>query len=532
MDAVRLEMDDFSRLDPWIAEFEALPVRHPSDLPPEVIRRVAPSITMALVLRKPDHPDLLQWFEKGMIIFKDVSEAGPAIRMFIPLALFYFLRGDVVALEHVINLFQWCADDTASFYSQLAFQSIRAFYCLYTDRHEECLRIDAAVLQMEKQLGITLIFPEIIGAIALLRSGKPDCARSRLRRLAPHAAGWNNWARGLYHTAAGWLAIVERAYPTAKTHALKGLVQGKRLGNLMLLPLLYLLCALAHGKNGHPQAAQAYLNKARKLSLRFNTHHILFGCHLLQAELAASHGRQKDLAPALASAFALGAEHNYLSTYFWRKEMMTQLCIEALKRDIEPAYARMLIRHHRLLPDHPPIHIKHWPWQIKIFTLGAFRLEIDSQPVNFNNKPPLKPLLLLKYLVAKGGRNIPVAPLRAGLWPDSDEIQAKNAFKAALRRLRELLKEQRALILESDRLSLNPKLCWTDLWEYEDICSKVESEIKKNASPRKLTHLRRSLDTFYQGPFLWNEDADWILSKRDALASRFVKITQYFSSIQ
>ncbi len=107
---------------------------------------------------------------------------------------------------------------------------------------------------------------------------------------------------------------------------------------------------------------------------------------------------------ALARMFALGSKQRYRTTLTWIPAMMSELCALALELDIEPAYARWLIRERRLLP--PQQDLLDWPRTLEIRTLGAFQVAKNGEVLEFWHKIPRKPLTLLKAIVAEGTRGL------------------------------------------------------------------------------------------------------------------------------
>ncbi len=75
--------------------------------------------------------------------------------------------------------------------------------------------------------------------------------------------------------------------------------------------------------------------------------------------------------------------------------IFTELCVKALESGIEVEYVKELIRKRGLFPDTSPHEIENWPWELKIYTLGQFKLEKDGKPIQFSGKIQQKPLEML-----------------------------------------------------------------------------------------------------------------------------------------
>jgi LuxR family transcriptional regulator, maltose regulon positive regulatory protein len=140
--------------------------------------------------------------------------------------------------------------------------------------------------------------------------------------------------------------------------------------------------------------------------------------------------------------------------------IMSNLCDRSLRQNIQVPFVKSVIDRMKL--QAPPNASEHWPWPVRIRTLGLFTIHIDGHPVSFGRKAPKKPLHLLKALIALGGMAVPVTRLQDLIWPDEDGDSANSSFAMALLRLRKLLVHANVVELQDSCLSLNPKVCWVD----------------------------------------------------------------------
>ena len=125
-------------------------------------------------------------------------------------------------------------------------------------------------------------------------------------------------------------------------------------------------------------------------------------------------------------------------------EAMSPLFQLAFEEGVEVETVKNLIRMFRLKPpkDAPDI----WPWPVRIVTLGRFEVQIDSEKLEFSRKLPRKTLLLLKAIVALGGRDVPEQALCDTLWGDEEGDAARNALSITVSRLRKLLGSNECVI--------------------------------------------------------------------------------------
>jgi DNA-binding SARP family transcriptional activator len=478
------------------------------------------------VLRNPYHPALPEWIEKGLDVFKTTPESAVAMRILPPTIFLYLLQGDLISAENLINEFKQSVHERTSPMGTLIFCSVYAFYCWSSGRFEHCLEIADTALELQRQTGIHVNFPQCHFAVGALNTGDVELAEKMLLRVAPSLLSYGYWSKAFYHVVAGWIALLKKDTLRLKCHAMDGLRAGERAGCPMTLPVENLLCALGHHVGGEKEYADFHLKKALNLSRRFQVRQVEFSCLLVMAEFALASGNHSNLTRALKASFELGRTYEYVTAYFWRPDVMAELCVQALQHDIEVKYARKLVKYRRLSPRKPPRNIANWPWPFKFRTLGGFSLEIDGEPVIFSGKTQHRPLSVLKYIVAKGGREVPVTRLQDDLWPDFDGDRAVMAFKAALNRLRKLLGNKAAILRNAGSLSFNEQQCWTDTWAFEYVTGEVESFLDRPDSPRQAEHLLDRLLTLYRGPFLPDEQVPWAIQVRHGLALRFVDLVQ------
>jgi DNA-binding SARP family transcriptional activator len=232
---------------------------------------------------------------------------------------------------------------------------------------------------------------------------------------------------------------------------------------------------------------------------------------------------------ALGQAFALGRENGNYST--WgppRPSDVARLCRKALEAGLEVDYVQEFIRRFRLVPDRTAAALEEWPWPLRIYCLGRFVLVKDGKPVQFSGKIQKKPLLLLKALVALGGKNVAEERLTDILWPEADGDRACSALTTTLFRLRRLIGEN-MLEVQNGGVSLNPKGCWVDAWTFEILSdtSGIPAGAADSEDGRSdgVSRLEKALD-LYRGPFLAEEGGGlyWALPYREKLKGRFIRV--------
>lgn len=202
--------------------------------------------------------------------------------------------------------------------------------------------------------------------------------------------------------------------------------------------------------------------------------------------------------------------------------VMAAMCAEALDAGIEAAYVKSLIRRFRL--EAPMNASEAWPWCTKIYTLGCFKIWCNEERLEFNRKAPKKPLALLKALIALGSQSVPEERLMDALWPNEEGDFARKSLDINVHRLRKLLGTDDAIIVREEQVSLNPQLCWVDIWAFDRLGAGIEEGNAARCDAASATD--RAL-TLYQGEFLPSEaNAPWALKQRERTRVRFSRLIE------
>lgn len=164
-------------------------------------------------------------------------------------------------------------------------------------------------------------------------------------------------------------------------------------------------------------------------------------------------------------------------------------------------------------------------WAVRIYTLGRFSLVKGDVSLRFEHKAQKRPLELLQALIALGGRQVHQIQLEDALWSNASGRSARQSFNMALHRLRHLIGHE-CLRLEEGKLTLNPLLCWVDVWAFERRLHEVERLIQENSTlPAELSLLITRAVDLLQGTFLCHEiEQPWMLPLREKLRHRVQRL--------
>jgi DNA-binding SARP family transcriptional activator len=186
---------------------------------------------------------------------------------------------------------------------------------------------------------------------------------------------------------------------------------------------------------------------------------------------------------------------------------------------------RMRGAYKRLLPDTPQKgeHPLAETVPLRVYALGHLEILKQGEPLTFGRKAQKKPLALLVALIALGGRQVSEERLTEFIWPDLDGGAAHDVLETTLRRLRRLLGEKAAVEMRAGKVSLSSRHLWIDTWAFEQVCDEADRLWKAGISSGLIDCLHKAF-WLYRGPFLTFEEEFWVLSLRERLRNRFIRV--------
>lgn len=509
IDATIFEFDDLAQLDRWIDVLAGLLERQPGI--DGLGTRPAVALVRGLLLRDAGNAALDAWIGRTNL---------PLAR-----AMASLLRGDPdaagAAIEHALGR----SDDEAGS-TALAFGLASAASHLLSGGHEEALRAGRATLARGESQGMHGYdsWLHAVCAAAALGAGDRDTARREAQRL--ETTGLRRGDRAVLHYLRGWLAALDADPAAAQREARTAVALGAETGLPWLECLARIALARLMADAGDRRGCDTQLRAAEALADLQRSVLLLFALRLAAADAALA---ARDAAAAiepLKAAFSLGREHALRYAPWWRARATADLCVLALDKNIEPEYARSLVRAHALVPQTPPLRTAGWPWRFRVATLGGFRLLREDAEVEFSGKGPGRPTELLKVLVALGGQNVRADQLADALWPHVDADYAYKSFTATLHRLRRLLDDDDALTMRDGRLSLHTALVWTDVGALENVLAALDESQRpahalKRGAPNSLVDEALAI---YRGPFLPDEsEQPGYIACREQIRARLLR---------
>lgn len=224
----------------------------------------------------------------------------------------------------------------------------------------------------------------------------------------------------------------------------------------------------------------------------------------------------------LRSGLALARELAWLNFFRACPKVAAAACAAALEHDVETTFVREVIAARGLQAVRPDL--SSWPWPIRVRTLGGLHIDLGGQSLAFKGKVARKPLDLLLFIIASSGSEVSVATAAFALWRDLDGDKARAALNVALHRLRRLLRNDDAVLLEHGRLGLNPQVVWVDCLAFEQLADSVGAPRADGLGAPARAAAERA-QALYAGAFLNDtEDETWQVVYRSRLASKFKRM--------
>ena len=539
LDVVVFMLDRFNELDRLIHMMNELMEEYPEFPSPMIEGRVTNSMLYAFMLRQPNNPDFERWENRGFELVNAMTDIDLALRILCALAMYHLLSGELVKVKLILDSFQKkLKTSQATPVAVLLQRDLEVFYYWLSADFEKHQWAAEDGLALAESTGIHVVDALLLGhsAAGALSLGEIPKAEKYLEnmvavlRMKPTAYG-----EFFYHNTMAWKCYLEGQHTLASMHADLAIERGAASGSPQVMPANHLIKAMVMHELKAEAEASLHLSQCLSICRSTKFYQIEFMGLLAGAKIDFDGGHEDSGREFLRKAMTIGREHGYASSYFWVSSMMANLCVKALEAGIETDYVQGLIRRRNLVPDVPVLHLETWPWPLKIYTLGQFEIERDREGVRFTGKVQQKPLLLLKALIAFGGRDVKEEHLYNALWPDADGDMAHRSFETTLHRLRQLIGKDKIIVLKEGRLTLNRQFCWVDAFALEQVLNEAEGlwitwrrcqadpQRLRDTAAQAIQRTQRAI-TLYKGQFLKVEpEHTWLLSPQERLRAKYIR---------
>jgi len=509
VDSFVLEWNDFTPLNPWLDRYATLATaRKPPTSEAEAIGLFA--YIAGLFHARADSPDLPVYAERAERLCRLEQNIDRLFARTVVLLPYYLWHGDWSKVE---GLLQLLAPHVGAPNSR---PLAKLYYYVWASFHASTsAALDTSINCIDDgltfahsvnlhQLDLRILAHGIWGQLCM---GNLDAAGKLLARIKPPPPGQ---AGAHYDCFASMVLLHQGDRPAARKRSQSCLRQAKE-NSLFYSEAVYRVCAAYIASEDDVDTALAEVTDVRSVGERARSRFILYLCAFAEAHLQLQRDDTVSALQALRTAMALGKSIGIVTPPWILRSHAARLFALALEENIERDYVRSVIAKTELPPplDDCP---EHWPWAIRVYTLGRFAVIKDGAPLSFAGRTQQKPIELLRALTARGEREIGLHSLAQTLWPQAEGDAAKRAAEVTLHRLRKLIGE-RAIARNGNQLVLNTQLVWVDAWAFE-------RELPAAAANGE--RLRRAL-RLYRGTFLPDEEGSWAIVLREKLRSDFLR---------
>jgi ATP/maltotriose-dependent transcriptional regulator MalT len=531
LESIYLRWDDFTPVQQWAARLNAMLPENLRALPLPIAARILAVVPVLDMARHDQHPMLARLVALAEALLADpqaVTTHGVAVGASLQHRI---VNGDVVPAQALIDTLLASPDfEDWPPVAQISLLLLFALCASTSARPQDAYQHVERALALAEESGVHVLdgFVLFQGAYAALVLGDTTRAGDWLSRMQLLLRPGSRVTQEMYRHLHATHKILT-GDPVGARHDLEVEVEAcVRLGVRAGEDLSRAVHGWSLALSGEAPLACALLEKhANRMNASgFAREELLSRTALSYALLAA--GERDAARDALALAFRLGRSRGmFLDVPLWAPREMGRLYAEALQAGIEPDHVRRVIQL-RGIPAPSP-DVESWPWPVRVYTLGRFALNKEDAPIRASGKTQKKPLQLLKALIAMGGRAVPASALAEVLWEDSAEGVARPALDMAVSRLRKLLGDNCAILMQDGKVSLNDKRVWVDVWAFERRVGDFEAQPEGAGLDAAQQALER-----YTGPFLKGDDeAAWLLERRDRLRSRYLRlVTAYGAALE
>jgi DNA-binding SARP family transcriptional activator len=585
VDSILLSRTDFSPLARWVAALDEILRNHPTFPSLELEAHVTQAMLGALTQYQPSpaapapvassvssstpvtylsssrgeeyqkrshHLDVAFWEQRARQLLHCGLEVNTQFILGNRLFLHCLHKGDTAATSWVLHTLKAQAGNPSAAI-QVEWQASQALYNLLHISADACLDAVTEGLEIARNSGTHSSDFKLyaLGVQAALVKGSHEAAQGFLGNLGTLLIATRHLDASHYHYLLAWSSASQYDLPSATDHARLALTLAEAAAAPYAQALCHALLAQVLFEYGGRREALRHLMQARRYASATQDKYVEYLALLQESQFRfigsfdmqeyAGGGRSPFLGAgvsrfgartagnrgvfALGKAFVLARKHGYASMSTLRPCAIAMLCKKALENGIEVEYVRHYIKKHGLQPPAPSVECQDWPWPIKIYTLGNFRIVKAGESLDFEgqerSKAQGKPLMLLKALIALGGRDVNETQLIDALWPDAEGDAGHQVFRITLHRLRQMLGHEKVIIMRDNSLTLDASCCWVDVWALERFFGQPP------ATPAASSFMEKILK-IYQGHFLGDDNEyAWALALRERLRSKLLRYLEH-----
>ena len=520
--------DDMNPARMWIEELEKLRERKPGWPSLEVRGQVTVAALTILMIGYPEYPGLPEWLARTEMAYRLIPSSTVRCLIGSQLGLYYAFYGETAKLAVLSDQLQPLVTSVKiPDIARIMANSALVFAGWHLGEAQQAEQAIANGLNLLEESGAYITAQWFFGSagIIMLSQFNVKEAHRFIEMFRDNSSPQRRAETAYLKLMSGWRFLI-----AGQLEAAKGDFESALEVALLTHALHFPLKALGglvqtHTQMGEYTRARARLDELHVLSREAgNLMFSEFYCNYLEAYLLDRSGGDRDaVLSALRRSFESAVKHQWVVMSCWERTLITRLCVLALQHHIEPDYAKRLIRIYGLTPptDEP---IEHWPWPVRVYTLNRFAVQVDDKSLSLETRGQKKPLELLKAIIALGGDDVPLTPVLEALWPEAEGDAALRNFTIALHRLRQVVGSD-SVIFSEQRLSLNPRRVWVDLWPFERLLSNLEAALAHGDTPQ-FSALQSETFGRYRRPFLDGDEAALAVACRERLRRKLLRLSE------
>jgi DNA-binding SARP family transcriptional activator len=526
---------EFRFLDTWIDAIANLLDERGKSSGSAIEVRATTALFIALMFREADYERIAPWCERIKQLIYACNNCEQRLAMGSYLLIYKCWLGHLQESAVLLGVLRPDRLEDISPAVRLQWGIAEACYAWFTSNWEHCNRMVELCVNTASACGSSVLDSVVLaqGIYGSLSSGDMPRGRTYLDKMKA-TVQISPLYRSHYYYLEGWYQALAGKITDALRQLFVALELAEKEGCPLPIAASHVEIAgllLEQGKllqaEKHLQLAETSTSSMRSIVLEIK-------CLFARARLACKQNRPEDMIRAVQQAFSLSRAEGISNFPWWYPPAMSAICVKALETGIEPNYVQELVRTRGLVPDTPPVLLETWPWAIKIYSLGRFAVTRDGQSLQIGGKGQRMPLMLLKVLIALGGRDVPESKVCETLWSGAEPDSAHSTFTTTLLRLRKLLGVPDLLQMGHGRLSLNSRCCWVDAWSFERAVREIAANwvVLSNIGDNAVQRAERALD-LYNGSFLPDEDDSEyaIISTRKRLREKHVHLVERLGEI-
>jgi len=528
INSYNIEWSDFRPTDRWIDEFNTVQARHPEFPSRPIEAQAVFAILTVLLNRRLNGTTTSGWATQAESLMREGVDIGQRGTFGISLVLYYCYMGETQRARNVAQYLHETLhtrpDPSVATVLQVG---ISYNECMHGTVETAIERVNESLENMERSGAVAWMI-QALGEhmYADLTRGDAAGAQVYLEKMRGLLSSAGKIHTTFYYNLASAVAFhrgdLDAAADFARDATKSVHETGPSYGEIDCF-LAEAHIALSRGD--HETAEQA-LMKLKTKAVESESKWCQFCAQFTEARLALESDVEHGLI-LLRQSLALSKEMEGRNLPWIAHSVLRQIFSIALEHKIETRHVQSLIQRYDLHPGNGTVDHHSWPYPVKIYTLGRFKVLHNNSPLPRNT--PAKPLELLKALIAFGGRDVSQEHLADALWPDAEGDTGRRIFDTTLHRLRKILGKEDLLILANGLLTLDSRYCWVDLWGLKRELSSIETILREDKGDSELEQRMEQLWKLYPGPFLSGDNTkSFSLTTREQLHVRVVSLLQNF----